>query len=160
MALSHKNVVARWLNGKAGRGFNMGTDGTNLYSYAMLIGRTLKDGTKQVLAVNGANSYSVSTSKHVILAMWTLNAYPREIIHPEIVRQGYGVWMYFPRSKETLVVRAVNQWWKTHRGAENALAKSGHAKAWYVFEKAGLFTLVFNQTLDESGHLVVEQNTE
>ena len=149
MSHTHKEVVSRWYAGKSGKGFNMTTDGKNLFSYAMLIGRTLSDGTKQVLNVRSQHAYSVSTSQHVSLAIGRYT----EVIEPIHVSRGYSGWRVFPENLQVDIIRYTSKVWKTLKGAENAL-KALDNPLLSVATTYGGYTLVFRQYTDAIGHVV------
>lgn len=69
-------VAKMWVQGKSAKTHNgnMSTDGDNLYSYRMLIGRTVND-VKQVLNVRGLDAVSVTTSAHVSDAAYACHKY-------------------------------------------------------------------------------------
>ena len=115
--MNNEEVIQSWREGKKGKSGNgnLSTDGINLFSYNMLIGVTesgqvhkaitgFKDKTnikgkiyysnyKYSLDVTSPNFYSVTTSHHCSLA----HRYSDEIIKPEKMKIGYGVWYHFPR---------------------------------------------------------------
>lgn len=83
---NNKGVAEAWLSGQAAKSHNGNyhTDGQNLYSYAMLIGKTWHDGSKIRLDVHG---YSMTTTRHMSLA-WRA-----DYTIPRVTRGG---WFYFP----------------------------------------------------------------
>lgn len=85
----NESVVSMWYRGLSAESHNgnVSTDGSDLYSYSMKIGRTV-GGEKQVLDVTAPNSYSATTSQHVGLA----KRYADKIIEPACVNG----WRYFP----------------------------------------------------------------
>lgn len=87
---TNAQVVKAWAKGRRAKSSNgnLSTDGKDLFSYRMRIGRTLEHEFKQALNVSGRYSYSLTTSKHVSLA----RGYAHEIINPVIRNQ----WREFP----------------------------------------------------------------
>jgi len=67
--MSNKQVVKAWAEGKIGKSNRMLSDGKTLYSYALPIGVTLEDGRKAVIRYQASRMYSMTTSKHVGIAM-------------------------------------------------------------------------------------------
>ena len=71
--MTNLQVTFCWRHGKAAASGHMSTDGRNLYSYALLIGRTLGTGTSAVKAVKRYQApkhfESRTTSRHVSLAI-------------------------------------------------------------------------------------------
>jgi len=60
------DVIKSWKRGKPAKGSNLTTDGSDLYSYGLLIGRTKgKTSRKHAIDYTGENSYSKTTSRHV-----------------------------------------------------------------------------------------------
>lgn len=92
---TNKQVASNWRNSKpcTSSNGNYHTDGDNLYSYHMLIGRTLPDGTKQVLDVRAKYSYSVTTSRHVSLAIGNNT----KLVTPIVTRSSWSSWREFPK---------------------------------------------------------------
>lgn len=125
---TNSDVVHAWRNSrpaKSGNG-NLSTNGNELYSYNMVIGKTFH-WCKLVLDVSGVWAYSVTTSNHVSEASYG-NATIRVI--PKAKRQGYSIWYEFPANHETYTVIADSRSWKTQRGAENNVAK---VNAWLQY---------------------------
>ena len=58
------DVVDKWLRFKEGKSGSMSTDGKELYSYALLIGDTDKEGLKVVFL----HQSTVTTARHINLA--------------------------------------------------------------------------------------------
>ncbi len=96
--MRNKDVAIAWSVNDEASTKNMYTDGQYLYSYKMLIGRTLPDGTKQALDVSGKNGYSATTSKHVGLA----RRYADSVVIPVIThdRNSWYSWREFPYTLE------------------------------------------------------------
>ena len=109
--MNNEKVVQNWRDGKKGKSGNgnLSTDGSNLYSYKMLIGKTetgqihkatngeiYKSNYKYALDVTSPDFYSVTTSRHCSLA----KRYADEIIQPIKSRIGSGfyssIWYNFP----------------------------------------------------------------
>ena len=90
------DVAKNWAIGKHGKSSNgnFHTDGQNLYSYRMLIGRTLPNGDKQVLYVRAPYSFSATTSQHVGLALCVVS--DGHSVQPVITRSGWSSWREFP----------------------------------------------------------------
>ena len=79
--MRNEDVVKAWLYGRRAATGNMSTDGSNLYSYNLLIGQHLHHGTVVINHTAGGGSfYSQTTSKHVGLA-WRL-ANGAKLINP------------------------------------------------------------------------------
>ncbi len=100
--MNNKQVAKNWSIGRKGKSSNGNyhTDGSNLYSYNMLIGRTLPNGDKQVLNVRGKDSYSQTTSKHVGLAHSSVRA--GDSVAPIITRSVFSSWREFPQTFQAL----------------------------------------------------------
>lgn len=151
MSRTHKDVVNGWLNGRSVNGHHMTTDGRKLWSYAMLIGKTLEDGTKQLLDVRGVHAYSVTTSQHVSLA-----ARPTvEVVAPIHTRRGYSGWRDFQLVDTIEATRYDARVWKTYKGAENALKRLDNPLLFvggtpYV----GGYYLTYFQHIAKNGHIV------
>jgi len=65
--MTNENVIKAWMNGQRGNAGNLSTDGSNLYSYNLLIGT----GSGSVVlnhTAGGGSYYSQTTSCHVGLA--------------------------------------------------------------------------------------------
>ena len=66
---TNPEIPRYWANGHSARSGNgqFSTDGSNLFSYSKLIGRTLGDGTKVLLDFTAPSGHlvSVTTSTHV-----------------------------------------------------------------------------------------------
>lgn len=148
---SHKTVVENWYNGKSARGYSMDTDGQNLYSYAMKIGRTLSDGTKQALDLHGYYNVSSSTAKHSTYAERVAD----EVILPKTVQgNGYeiGSRFKFPQPNELYEVFLTNKTWKTEKGAKRSL---GESLSGYVEFRYGSYVIMGKRQTDEIGHVSV-----
>ena len=67
---TNSRVIYSWMNGKPFKSLNMFTNGLELYSYALKIGRTDPDGSKVLRdhTAKGLGYYSHTTSHHVNLA--------------------------------------------------------------------------------------------
>ena len=64
--MNNNDVVQSWRRGKPAKGSNLKTDGSELYSYGLLIGRTKgKTDRKHVIDYTGDDAYSKTTSRHV-----------------------------------------------------------------------------------------------
>lgn len=97
MGKTNSQVIQAWVYGnsaKSGNG-NLSTDGQDLFSYAMKIGRRSPvDGQLEVLNVRGKkHSYSVTTSHHVSLAIYGSKG---RLIEPVHTSRGYAGWRVFP----------------------------------------------------------------
>jgi len=71
--VSNQKVVAAWRKGLIAKARNMSTDGVNLYSYNLVIGKRSSNGT-HVLDYTSSGEYgfrSITTSKHVGMAFRT-----------------------------------------------------------------------------------------
>ena len=65
--MKNQDVVNSWKKGVAANVKNLSTNGSDLYSYGLLIGYT--DGYKKVVKdYTKGSSYSVTTSRHVNMA--------------------------------------------------------------------------------------------
>jgi hypothetical protein len=65
--MRNENVIRAWLNGQRASAGNLSTDGSNLYSYNLLIG----EGSGTAIfnhTAGGGSYYSQTTSTHVGLA--------------------------------------------------------------------------------------------
>lgn len=89
---NNKGVAEAWLSSQAAKSHNGNyhTDGQNLYSYAMLIGKTWHDGSKLLLNVRG---YSMTTTRHMSLAYRADYTIPRVEI---AINHGQERWFVFP----------------------------------------------------------------
>jgi hypothetical protein len=133
------DVVNSWVRGIKAKGYAMSTDGQNLMSWNKIIGRTLQDGTKQVLNLHGVYNVSSSTAKHVTYAMRGKNVQSIEpmAVFPNML---YAVNIDFKRmyayldfSKDTntfYTIRLTKQVWKTLKGAQNAANKLNNKRVW------------------------------
>jgi len=65
--MTNENVIKAWINGRRGNAGNLSTDGSNLYSYNLLIG-TGSGSTILNHTAGGGSYYSQTTSCHVGLA--------------------------------------------------------------------------------------------
>ena len=66
---TNQMVIWNWMNGKSFKSLRMSTNGTDLYSYSLLIGKTVNN--KKILfnyTARGLGYYSQTTSQHVNLA--------------------------------------------------------------------------------------------
>ena len=65
-----KQIIKAFLNNQYAQAKNLRTDGLNLYSYNLLIGRTTDSGRKEVFnyTAEGGDFRSNTTSKHIGLA--------------------------------------------------------------------------------------------
>ena len=64
--IRNKEVARMWANNKSGKSKSMSTDGNNLYSYKLMIGKTINN--KKIVynyITNGIDFVSQTTSKHV-----------------------------------------------------------------------------------------------
>ncbi len=98
MRTNNRSVGRAWANGQSAESHNgnLHTDGKNLYSYRMLIGVTLKDGSRRVLGVRGkGHSYSATTSQHVGIAL--RSDFSAVEITPIHTRSGWSGWREFPQ---------------------------------------------------------------
>ncbi len=66
--MTNAEVIENWNKGKAGKAGSLSTDGSNLYSYNLLIG---KHGGGMIFehTAKGGSFYSQTTSTHVNLAI-------------------------------------------------------------------------------------------
>jgi hypothetical protein len=161
---SHQEIAQRWVNGKAGNGYGMHTDGQNLYSHQKRIGRTLEDGTKQILDLTGVYRVSASTGKHI---MYAFRSAGYDCAIAPYVRAGYeqnsdfmGNWnvLDFPNNKTALQIRATKQTWKTYKGASAALLKINNPD-YIIWElDNGKYTLSYMQYVDDNGKVTTFQN--
>ncbi len=80
MAKRNEQVVDAWTNGESARNGrrSLHTDGSNLYSYNLLIGFTSENGNKVVLEHRAPHFVSQTTSCHVGIAA----RYGHVAIHP------------------------------------------------------------------------------
>lgn len=97
MSKTNSQVIQAWVYGnsaKSGNG-NLSTDGQDLFSYAMKIGRRSPvDGYIEVLDVRGKkHSYSVTTSHHVSMAIYGSKG---RLVEPVHTSRGYGGWREWP----------------------------------------------------------------
>jgi hypothetical protein len=85
MALRNEQVVEAWSNSESARNdrHSLHTDGSNLYSYKLLIGFTSDNGNKVVLEHRAPHFVSHTTSCHVGLA--ALHAHVA--IHPGYIAE-------------------------------------------------------------------------
>lgn len=148
---SHAKVVSNWIAGKSANGYAMSTDGENLYSYAMKIGRTLADGTKQSLDLSGYYNVSSSTAKH---ATYARRGADEVILPQEVNGNSYqrGSRYVFPSPNSEYRVVLTNKIWKTEKGARNNL---GEGLAAYVEETYYGWRIVGYRNVDEIGHVSV-----
>lgn len=156
---TNSDIAIAWRNGQAMRSHNgnFSTDGQSAWSYRMLIGRTLEDGTKQYLDVTGHHSYSVTTSQHVSNLRWqwrydNANGFKIERIAPVNIQKGYGSWRNFPSNNACDEIRATSQVWKTEKGAKQNMGEHQHIISTY-----GGYTLGYYQYTDDMGHTTDEQ---
>ena len=147
--MSHNQVAERWVNGQSGKGFNMHTDGQNLWSYNKIIGRTLEDGTKQVLNLRGYYGVSVSTSKHVGHAFRAVKYQEQCIIDPlETTNYGWGRFD-FPHDSSIVYVRNTAQTQRTRQGAEK------HATITQIVQPVfGGYSVFYKQYVNSIGKVV------
>ena len=68
---TNSRVIYSWMNGKPFKSLNMFTNGLELYSYALMIGRTDPDGSKVLrdYTAKGLGFYSQTTSQQVNLVV-------------------------------------------------------------------------------------------
>lgn len=66
--MTNKDVCFAWYGGKVGDSANLHTDGKNLFSYRLKIGRTDKNGLKIVLLYIMKDGISHTTNAHINLA--------------------------------------------------------------------------------------------
>lgn len=147
-------VVYAWRDGRElkssycerANNYYMRTDGYDLFSYGMRIGRTLEYGTKQVLLVQGAQKYTVSTAKHVSLA--------RRVTQCVIAPKNYR----FQGDSTSEWILLSNKTWKTKKGVLAAIAKLPKDRKYtYGQEHTGYsqyFTIYFLQTTDSTGKVI------
>jgi hypothetical protein len=66
---TNSRVIYSWMNGKPFKSLNMFTNGLELYSYALMTGRTDPDGSKVLrdYTAKGLGCYSQTTSQQVNL---------------------------------------------------------------------------------------------
>ena len=66
---TNSRVIYSWMNGKPFKSLRMSTDGEELYSYNLMIGRTDPDGSKVLrdYTAKGLGCYSQTTSQQVNL---------------------------------------------------------------------------------------------
>lgn len=160
MVTTNKGVGTAWLNGQSAKSHNgnMSTDGHNIWSFDMVIGRTMPDGTKQLLDVTGVNAYSTRTAQHVgfVWSAWfQMKRQNAELEHMQIIapdvtggHEKFCGWRHFPKNLTTIEVRSTSQVWKTYKGALKHL-KTGY----HIIEVNKGYTLAYNQQLDENGYL-------
>lgn len=81
MAKRNDQVANAWANGESARNgrYTFHTDGSNLYSYRLLIGFTSANGNKMLLEHRAPHFVSQTTSCHVGIAARYANA----CIHPD-----------------------------------------------------------------------------
>ena len=147
--MNPNQVAERWVKGMPGKGFNMHTDGQNLWSYNKIIGRTLADGTKQVLNLRGYYGVSVSTSKHVGHALRAVNYREENIIEPlETNKWGWDRFD-FPHDSSIVYVRNTAQTWRTRQGAEK------HASISQIVQPvSGGYSVFYKQYVNSIGKVV------
>lgn len=140
--MNNSQVASNWLKNKSGKSSNgnLKTDGNFVWSYNMIIGRTLEDGTKQVLDVRGVHSYSVTTASHV--SKICCGSYT-QLIAP-ICKNG---WRYFPDDNSSSDVRHNTQSWKTLKGANSALNKYQGSHKLFIKQVYGNYQLFYVQTI-------------
>jgi len=66
--ITNEQVIRAWHNGKAAKAGSLSTDGSDLYSYNLLIGKH-SGGMIFEHTAQGGSFYSQTTSKHVNLAI-------------------------------------------------------------------------------------------
>lgn len=66
--MANADVIRSWVNCRMAASGNLRTDGKNLWSYSLLIGKTTDNFSKVVIDYTGSNRRSVTTSRHVNLA--------------------------------------------------------------------------------------------
>ena len=161
--MDYTQIVNAWLNGKSGhsaRGnggyYRMSTDGQFLYSNHKPIGRTLEDGTKQVLGLTGYYAVSSSTSNHVRHAMRGIKWNDENIIMPtEDIKQskdyvgGMGSAYQFPKDSSIVYVRNTIQVWKTRQEAEKHATISQIVQPVY-----GGYSVFYKQYVNSIGKVV------
>ena len=78
-------VINAWNHGQAGKAGGLKTDGNNLWSYSLCIGRSDAEGNKVLFdyTAKGGHSVSQTTSTHVGLAKRNSSA---EVMRPEVAR--------------------------------------------------------------------------
>ncbi len=157
---SHSEIAQRWVTGKRGNGYGMRTDGLNLWSHDKIIGRTLEDGTKQILDLTGVYRVSASTGKHIRYAFRATHY--KGAIAPH-VRKGYEeetdymqLWdvLQFPNNNTALIIRATKQTWATHKGASKAALRLNNPLVGVLGMSNGKYTLFYMQYTDSIGRVV------
>lgn len=66
--MANADVIYCWMGCRMACSGNLRTDGMNLWSYNLLIGKTTETYKKVVIDYTGAHKRSVTTSRHVNLA--------------------------------------------------------------------------------------------
>ena len=150
---TNNDVASAWKNNQPMRSHNgnFETNGFDVWSYRMLIGRTLEDGTKQVLNVSGVHSYSVTTSQHVS----DLGYYNVERVQPVHISRSYGSWRNFPSNNTINEYRVTSEVWKTEKGALKNCGTNTHVTQCY-----GGYTLSDYQYIGNDGHVVTKEEYE
>lgn len=148
---TNNEVASAWKNNRPMRSHNgnFETNGSDVWSYRMLIGRTLEDGTKQVLDVSGVNSYSVTTSQHVSDLGW----HNVERVQPIHISRGYGSWRNFPQNSSITEYRVTSKVWKTEQGAIKNCKADTH-----VTETYHGYTLSAYQYIGNDGHVMSKED--
>lgn len=146
---TNNEVAQAWKRNQPMRSHNgnFETNGGEVWSYRMLIGRTLEDGTKQVLAVSGVHAYSATTSQHVS----DLGYYNVERVQPIHISRGYSTWRIFPSNSTINEYRVTSKVWKTENGALKNCGTDTH-----VIETYGGYTLAAYQYIGNDGHVISE----
>ena len=92
--MTNSQVCKAWVEGKYAKSNNMESVGGSLFSYKMKIGQTLINGKKEVLNVRKPFFYSMTTSKHVEIAL----QYCFNIVKPVPIHFNLhgGHWYVFP----------------------------------------------------------------